>query len=153
MEFQIDLAQHADIAPWVELSEEVADLFGPMPGFTSILTRKINQKQAFCARIAGRKSLLGGMLMGGSGDTFWIRWLAVAHEFRRFGVGRALVERAIAFAPPQSTLQVDTFTEGNAGGAAARRLYENLGFTPGEVWQNEGAIRQRYVRAVEHLKS
>ncbi|MEZ2220139.1 GNAT family N-acetyltransferase [Rhizobium sp. RCC_161_2] len=146
MEFQIDLARHADIAPWMMLSEEVVDLFGPMPGFTAVLTRKINQKQAFCARPADGKSLIGGMLMGGSGETFWIRWLAVSREHRRSGIGRALVERAIAIAPLQSLLQVDTFIEGSAGGAAARRLYESSGFAPGEVWQKDGVVRQRYVR-------
>ncbi|WP_039974944.1 GNAT family N-acetyltransferase [Rhizobium sp. AP16] len=146
MEIQIDLAQHADIAPWMMLSEDVVDLFGPMTDFAAVLTRKINRRQAFCARTAGRRSLIGGMLMGGSDDTFWIRWLAVSREHRRSGVGRALVERAIATAPLQSRLQVDTFIEGSVGGAAARRLYESTGFTPGEIWQKDGVVRQRYVR-------
>lgn len=59
------------------------------------------------------------MLMGGSGDTFWIRWLAVSLEHRRSSSGRALVERAINTAPLQSLLQ---FFFGTSSSGTTTRL-------------------------------
>lgn len=147
MQIRIDLAVHADIAPWIMLAEEVVGLFGPMHGFSAILARKIDRKQALCARTVKGQSFAGGILLGGSGDVFWIRWLAVSREYRRCGIGRRLIETAIMLAPPYCHIYVDTFTKETTGGLAARRIYESCGFVPGEVWANEDMVRQRFIRA------
>ncbi|MGY5802709.1 GNAT family N-acetyltransferase [Rhizobium sp. LEGMi12c] len=147
MQIQIDVAVHADIAPWMMLSEEVVGLFGPMPGFSTILARKIDRKQALCARTVKGHSFAGGILLGGSGDVFWIRWLAVSREYRRCGIGRRLIETAITHVPAYCSICVDTFTKETTGGLAARRIYESCGFIPGEIWANEDMVRQRFIRA------
>ncbi|MFK0162124.1 GNAT family N-acetyltransferase [Rhizobium sp. NPDC090279] len=147
MQIQIDLAAHTDIAPWLMLADEVVELFGPMPGFSAILERKIDQKRALCARIAGGQSFAGGILLGGSGDVFWIRWLAVSREHRRHGIGRRLIEAAIARSPPHCFIYVDTFTEETVEGLEARRAYESCGFTPAEIWESDDMVRQRFIRA------
>ncbi|MGR9470613.1 GNAT family N-acetyltransferase [Rhizobium leguminosarum] len=147
MRIQITLAGHNDIAPWMLLAEQVIPLFGPMPDFEAILGRKIAQKQAYCARMSAHKrTLIGGVLIGGTGQEHWIRWLAVSSEHRRLGVGRMLVKTAISFIPANSSIYVDSFVEGSIGADAANRLYESCGFAPTEVWQIDDLIRQRYVR-------
>ncbi|MBN8949320.1 MULTISPECIES: GNAT family N-acetyltransferase [unclassified Rhizobium] len=146
MQIQIHPATHADIVPWIELSEAVAGLFGPMPDFSATLAPKIDRKQALCARIVDGPPFAGGILLGGSADAFWIRWLAVTPAYRRCGIGRRLIEAAIACACPNCVIYVDTFTEETAGGLAARRAYQSCGFAPSEVWENEGIVRQRFMK-------
>lgn len=85
------------------------------------------------------------MLIGGTGNEQWIRWLAVLSEHRRLGVGRRLVETAIAAAPANSTIYVNTFAERSPGAHAANRLYRNCGFEAAELWKTGTVIRQRYV--------
>lgn len=144
---EIDLAGPGDISLWMSLAEEVLPLFGPMPGFDNVLQQKIAQKRAYCARATGQGlPFLGGVLIGGSGQEYWIRWLAVSSMYRRCGIGRLLTEAAIAATAPGSFLNVDTFAKGNPGAAEAGRLYESCGFVPTDVVEVAGQVRQRYRR-------
>ncbi|MGW5054581.1 N-acetyltransferase family protein [Actinokineospora sp. NPDC004072] len=59
-----------------------------------------------------------------------IEILAVAPEARRAGVGRALVEHAVAALKSAGVGVVSIGTGGDAFHAPARALYESLGFTP-----------------------
>lgn len=147
MQIEIDLAGPDDISPWILLAEEMLPLFGPMPGFDGVLTRKIAQSQAYCARPSGQGlPFLGGVLIGGTGQEHWIRWLAVCSTHRRLGIGRLLTEAVIAAIPARSFLNVDTFTKGNPGAVEASHLYESCGFVPTGVVDVDGQFRQRYRR-------
>lgn len=147
MQIEISLAQSNDVAPWLRLAEEVMPLFGPMPGFDDILVRKIAQRQAYCARANAEDGcFLGGVIIGGSGTEYAIRWLAVSSNFQRQGIGKALVEALLSTIPPKSTIQVDTFVAGSPGADAPRRLYEGCGFVPGCIWREGKVVRQRYFR-------
>ncbi|MEW9617735.1 GNAT family N-acetyltransferase [Shinella sp. S4-D37] len=146
MKIQIALAENRDLKPWMMLATQVVPLFGPMPDFEAVLERKIRQEQAFCARTTNQGSVfIGGVLIGGTGNEHWIRWLAVLSEHRRLSVGRRLVETAIAAIPANSTIYVDTFAEGSPGAYAANRLYRDCGFEAAELWKTGTVIRQRYV--------
>ena len=145
MNIQIALAEDRNLKPWMMLARQVVPLFGPMPDFEAVLVRKIRQDQAFCARTANQSSLfIGGVLIGGRGNEHWIRWLAVLSEHRRHGVGRRLVETAIAAIPANSTIYVDTFAGGSPGAYAANRLYRDCGFEAAELWKTGTVVRQRY---------
>lgn len=147
MQIQIRRARHDDLEPWLGLAKEVAPLFGPMPGFDAVLIRKIAQQQAYCARTyAGHGRFVGGVIIGGSGKVYAIRWLAVFPGFQRLGVGKSLVKAVIASLPAQVSIHVDTFVTGSPGAGPARRLYESCGFIPGDVWREGDVVRQRYVR-------
>lgn len=124
---RVEIAEAFDIEPWMQLAQEVAPLFGPMPEFETVLRRKIFHRQAYCVRSSGR-NLLGAMLLGGSNNDFWIRWFAVFSDARRRGVGRSLVDTAILITPLDATLHVDTFAEGNPGALEADSLYRSCGF-------------------------
>ena len=146
MQFSVSLAETNDIASWITLTEQVVPLFGPMPDFEAVLQRKISRQQAFCARSDSDRAIAGGMLIGGTGCEFWIRWLAVSREHRRCGIGRMLVKIAIANAPAKSVIYVDTFLEGDNGAEAAAGLYESCGFEPAGIWRTDDGVRQRYSR-------
>src|SRR5690606_1619712 len=130
----------------MELSVEVAELFGPMHGFAEILASKIERRQAFVARMKDGGRLAGGMLIGGSWPSYWIRWLAVRPQHRNCGVGTALVHAAINKVSARAVISVDTFTQDVVEGHAARRLYERCGFVAGPIWKDHDVIRQRFAR-------
>lgn len=82
--------------------------------------------------VASLDGVLAGTVMAGyEGHRGWINYLAVAPEFRRSGIGRALMERAEellrAAGCPKINLQV------RAGNGAAVAFYRRLGFTVDDV--------------------
>lgn len=146
----VEQALPADIPAWQRLAAEVEPLFGPMvgrPEFESVLARKVERGQALCVRegasIPGTP-LLGGLLWSAHPPHYRIGWLAVAAQARRKGVGRRLVETALAWVVPPATVDVVTFGEDHPGGWPARRFYLAFGFQPAEQVAPgpEGGTRQ-----------
>ncbi|MGP7999810.1 MAG: GNAT family N-acetyltransferase [Streptosporangiaceae bacterium] len=133
-----------DVASWLEIVREVEPLFGPMPDFGSTLLRNISRGTALCVRDASGQ-VLGGVLLRAAPHT-QITWLAVRSSARRTGVGRTLVGEALRRCLPPCEVLADTFGEDNIEGYPARRLYESLGFVPGECLPDgpEGGSRQRF---------
>lgn len=147
MQVKVTLAEMRTVPAWLSLASKVEPLFGPMPNFDSVVERKILRKQAFYALVDNKStSFAGGVLIGGSGNEHWIRWLAVCPDFRKVGVGRSLVEAALQRIPPSSDVFVDTFVAGSSGGEAARHLYKNFGFEPIGSVEIEGRPRDRFKR-------
>lgn len=141
------IATRADVASWLELVCEVELLFGPMPDFEETLLQKIDERAAFCVRSDQRDkptTVRGGMLLGGTREHGWIRWLAVRSSARRLGIGQCLVEEAIMAMKGANTISLDTFREENALGWPARRLYARMGFVAGPLVLHEGMPRQRF---------
>jgi GNAT superfamily N-acetyltransferase len=139
-------ATMADIDSWLEIVREVEPLFGPMPDFAATLREKIGEGQALCVR-GEDGAVQGAMLLGGTTEHGWIRWLAVRRAERGRGVGRRLVAAAIAHLSAAHTISLDTFREDLADGRPARRLYERMGFAAGPLVGANDAPRQRYVLA------
>jgi GNAT superfamily N-acetyltransferase len=147
MRVKIALADDYDLASWKGLAEEVTPLFGPMIGFEAILERKVGQKQAFSARVISDPSIfVGGILLGGPTDCYWIRWLAITSEYRRAGIGKMVLETALESLTNKSAIYVDTFVNGMPGAEAAGLFYENNGFKPFGINMVDGVKRQRYKR-------
>lgn len=143
-----DAATQADIASWLEIVREVEPLFGPMPNFEATLERKIGQAAALCVRSAARETprlVLGGVLLGGTRDEGWIRWLAVRANARTQGVGQCLVRAAIQRMKSARTISLDTFREEDSAGRPARRLYSRTGFVAGPLVEADGQPRQRFM--------
>ena len=137
-------AVEADVPSWLEIVREVEPLFGPMPDFETTLLRKIGQQAALCVR-SGETAVLGGILLGGTREHGWIRWLAVRSKARAGGVGTSLVEAAVRRFKTAKTISLDTFREEETAGWPARRLYSRLGFVAGPLVEAEGQLRQRFV--------
>jgi len=139
-------ALEADVPSWLEIVREVEPLFGPMPDFETTLLTKIGEQAALCVR-SGDAAVLGGILIGGTKEHGWIRWLAVRTKARAGGVGGSLVEAAVKRMKTAKTISLDTFREEATGGWPARRLYSRLGFVAGPLVQAEGQPRQRFTYA------
>ena len=126
----------SDVPAWRLLALEVESLFGaPMADtdeWIARLRRHIDHGTAWCARL-GSGPIVGGMLLSRSHpDAVTIGWLAVRSDHRRHGVGRALVEKAVAEAAGRP-VRVVTFGEGHPMGPeaeASRMMSRRLGFKP-----------------------
>jgi ribosomal protein S18 acetylase RimI-like enzyme len=140
-------ATTADVASWLDVVRKVEPLFGPMPDFEANLLHKIGRKAAICVRLDDRDAaspVLGGVILGGTSEHGWIRWLAVRSTARRSGIGQGLVEAAMKRMKPAKTISLDILREEAVAGWPARRLYHRLGFVPGPLTEVGGQPRQRY---------
>lgn len=149
----------ADIPAWIVLAREVEGLFGAAfadtEEFQAILRRKIGEGLAFC--VCEQDGAPGAPLCGGlffstkHRPLYKIGWLAVAEQWRRSGVGQALVRHAFTLVIPPAEVTVVTFTAETPGGEPARRFYEQLGFAPAERLPREGPngeTRQIYRKVI-----
>lgn len=149
-EVEVVQAQPEDIPAWLELAREVEPLFGPMvedPGFHRALEKNITRGTAYCVREGGQAAgapLRGGLLFSPKPPEYRVAWLAVTAAHRRGGVGRALMEHALATVTPPATISLTTFGPDNPAGEPARRFYAEFGFQPAESAPDgpEGESRQ-----------
>ncbi len=133
------VAERADFEPWLELAAELEPLFGPMardPVFQRALLRNIARGTAFCIRERGAPPgarLLAGLLLSPRPPLYRVGWFAVTRSERRSGLGRALLERALAEIPLEAEVLVITFGPDVPGGESARAFYQKMGFAPAEM--------------------
>jgi GNAT superfamily N-acetyltransferase len=118
--------------------------------FQTAVMRNIGRGTALVIDAHQRPGLLGGLLFGGASPIYHIRWLVVAEQAHRQGVGRALVADAIArfVRDPQSVVEVVTFAQDHSAASisGARSFYARLGFIAAEPASvgPEGGPRQVY---------
>ena len=131
------VAERADFGPWLELAAEVETLFGPMardPVFQRALLRSIARGTAFCIREndgCPGSHLVAGLLLSPRPPVHRIGWLVVTESERRSGLGRALLDRALAGIEPPAEVLVITFGPDAPGGESARSLLPEDGVHPG----------------------
>ncbi|MCE2416152.1 GNAT family N-acetyltransferase [Candidatus Poribacteria bacterium] len=131
---KIQIATCADIPSWLELASEVEFLFGPMvdqPDFHSALYKNIDRESAYCVREQDRSAgapLMGGLFLSSRPPEYHIRWLSVAEQWRRGGIGTVLLEHVFGLINPPAELFVTTFGEDNPEGQPARHFYKKMGF-------------------------
>src|SRR5207247_732887 len=132
------------------LAAEVEFLFGPMvgdPGFHDFLDRNIGRGTALCVREHDGppgSALMGGLAFSARPPLYRISWLSVAAQWRRAGVGRALVGHIFDRVQLPSEVVVTTFGDDIEAGRPARTFYESLGFHAAEPAPDgpEGGSRQ-----------
>lgn len=127
----VEIAQNKDIDSWFELLELVKDSF---PGldfeeYRQILQKRVSEQSALV--IKDNDTVTGALLF--SKDTKELEFLAVHPKYRKNGVAKALVQHMLTLFPKGSRISVVTYREKDEKGKAARRLYENIGFTTGEL--------------------
>lgn len=148
--FQVTEAIESDIPPWLNLAKQVEHLFGPMidQGFDRAIRSNISRGSAFCVRSGTAPDILaGGLLFDYRNPPHYeLSWMAVETTLRGKGIGRLLLQHAIAKTIPPCTVEVITFGPDHPGGEAARRFYESLGFRPGPRRNPgpDGGSRQTY---------
>ncbi len=146
---EVRAAERADFAPWLKLAAEVEPLFGPMardPVFQRALSRNIARGTAFCVREsdAPGSRLLAGLLLSPRPPVYRVGWLVVTESERRSGLGRVLLNRALAQIKAPAEILVITFGPDVRGGESARAFYQKMGFVPAEAAEPapNGASRQ-----------
>jgi GNAT superfamily N-acetyltransferase len=133
-----------DVASWLELADEVEDLFGPMPDIEEHLRRGIARGTAVV--VVDGPAVAGAALLSREDEPHAIHWLSVRFTQRRTGVAHLLMEEILR-RWPIGDVEVTTFGLDVGGGAAARRLYARFGFEavgPADPGPN-GTSRDRYV--------
>ena len=126
----------------MNLAVRVKDNF---PGFEEesyrqTVVRNMARGSARCVKIEGK---MAGILL------FSVRhgclsYMAVAPEYRRKGVGGALIEAMLD--EMDGEVWVDTFREDDPMGEAPRALYRKYGFEEGELLEDFGYPVQRFYR-------
>lgn len=153
---RVQRAERADVPPWLALARELEPLFGAMaddPVFQRALLRNVARHTAFCIRADDGppgSPLWGGLLLSPRPPAYRIGWLAVTAAQRQAGLGRRLVEHALASVPPDAEALVITFGPGVPGGEGARAFYQRMGFAPAEMAAPgaNGTARQVFRRPV-----
>lgn len=74
-----------------------------------------------------------------------ICFLAVLPSFRRHGIAKKLLTDAVNYLDKTKPIKVSTFCENDSRGKVPRALYENFGFTPGEIREDFGCPDQEFV--------
>lgn len=116
-----------DFAAWLDLAREVEPLFGPMVAdqqFREGLRNAMATGEAIGIRSAD--TLAGGIVVARAANE--IHWLAVAQVCRGQGLGRLLLEAALATLDRTQAISVQTFAPDVAAGLPARKLYQAFGF-------------------------
>lgn len=145
----------ADIDSWMALVEEIrSDLPGletqeRMSAHRATVLRFMDEGRALCVKADGR--IAGVLLL--SARRNMICCLAVAPEYRRRGIGAALVEKALALLDRRYPVTVSTFREDDPKGAAPRALYRRFGFEPADLQAEFDYPEQRFVLAAREVRA
>ncbi len=127
----VEIAKNKDVDSWLELLMLVKDNF---PGldldeYRAILLKRVIDENALV--IKDGETVTGALLF--SRDTKELEFLAVHPQYRKNGIAKALIQYMFTLFPKGSRIFVVTYREGDEMGKAARRLYEHIGFTAGEL--------------------
>jgi GNAT superfamily N-acetyltransferase len=147
----VRLADEHDFPGFLVLAAQVECWFGPMVQDATFhdAVRKHIRRSAALVAISPGSELLGGLLFGTEAPVYHARWLVVSDQARGQGVGRALMDDAMArWVRGPATVEVVTFGTDHPGAvrSGARAFYERLGFAPAEAADPgpEGGSRQVY---------
>lgn len=137
----VQVAQISDIDRWFSLVKSVEHDFHDVDlandqNHRSIIIKNIIRGTAIY--IENEDLIVGAMIY--SPNQNHIGWIAVHPDYRRQGIGTALVGYMFKALDQAERFKVKTFTEGDTSGSAARPFYQSLGFVPDEVLYHEEGL-------------
>ena len=154
MQHAVVCAETRDIQSWMALIVRNAWNF---PGLETqelldahrqTVLRFMSEGRALCVKDGER--VVGVLLLSRKHNM--ICCTAVDPEYRRRGIGAALVEKALSMLDRSRDITVSTFRAEDEKGVAPRALYMRFGFEPGELLVDNNYPEQRFVlRAKEVL--
>ncbi len=132
--FLVKTATEADIQKWFEFTGTVVDEFYDIDlphdeTFRSTVIKNI--KRGTAIYIENNNQIIGAMIY--SPNQNHIGWLAVHKQYRRQGIGTALVNYMFEELPDRKQFLVKTFIEGEAQSLLAHPFYKSLGFVAKEI--------------------
>lgn len=136
-----------DISSWMELVNTVKPDFPGLETEEAIEEHKetvlkfMKDRRALCVKDCGK---IAGVLLLSKKHNM-ICFLAVLPEYRKQGIGSALVEAALNDLNRTKNITVSTFREDDKKGIAPRRLYKKYGFTEDELTEEFGYPNQVFV--------
>ena len=128
-------AQEEDIDSWMKMVEVVKDEFPgletleELENYKGVVVKNINRHTAICVK--DKNHIIGALLF--SYNSNCLSWMAVHPNYRRKGVGCALMTKMIELFPNEANISVTTFREGDVKGVAPRKLYKKFNFLEGEL--------------------
>ena len=149
---EIRLAQPGDLTGWLQLVEPMRRLVPgletpeSMEGYARDIAGAISRQEALCAVENGT---ICGVLAFSRVENE-LAFLAVSGQHRRRGIARKLAERMFRELDPTRPVRLITYREGASEGEAARALYQELGFCPGELVEVEGSPAQEFLRPADN---
>ena len=144
---EVSFAVPSDIEQWMKLVKRVSGNFPGLETKESIEEHSqtvlsfMNKKQALCIKCENEAA---GVILF-SRNRNMICCLAVAPEYRRHGIGSALLERALSELDRSKDISVSTFRENDEKGVAPRALYKKFGFKEAELIEEFGYPNQKFV--------
>lgn len=131
MNYITNVATISDIEEWMSLVNLVENNF---PGLNKEEYRKtletcIENQEAICTKAQGQ--IVGILLF--SVEHSILAFMAVHPEFRKCGIGAAMIKYMVSLFPTGIDIWVTTYRENDPQGIAARALYSKCGFEPDEL--------------------
>lgn len=144
---EVLLGKPSDIEDWMKLVKSVSRDFPGLETDESIeehsrtVLKFMGKNQALCVKCG---SDIAGVILF-SRKLNMICCMAVAPEYRRQGIGSALLEKALDELDKSREISVSTFREDDEKGIAPRALYKKFGFKEAELLEEFGYPNQRLV--------
>mgnify|MGYP003462544841 FL=1 len=144
---KVEYGTSLDIESWMELVQSVSWNFPGLETEAAIedhrktVLRFMRENRALCVK--ADENVVGVLLL--SKKYNMICCLAVAPEYRRKGIARALLEKALAELDSSRDITVTTFRDNDEKGIAPRALYKRFGFAEEKLTIENNYPVQRFV--------
>ncbi len=139
----IHFAKDADIPVWMDLVQLVIDGFPCLieSEYVTTLKKAIEQKRAFIMK--HDSAALGIMMI--SYDTASIDFLGVHPLYRKQGITRLFLSKAIDELLKNKEISITTFREGDRADTGYRKALKELGFAEAELLTEFGYPTQKFI--------
>lgn len=141
---KVYLATMNDYRAWLDFTKRVMPIFGielsSDEDYQKALEKNIRRQTAFCIKENDEPNgkIIGGILFSPTKKpVYQIGWFAVDKDYMHKGIGTTLFDFMVTQIEPPAELIVDTFTESNPNGMAARNFYAKMGMVPAEIIEGD----------------
>lgn len=140
---EIVYAELEDIPGWMKLVRLVVDGFPNLKEEEYIENLKVYIKNKWAMMILDGNVTIGGMLVhGGNGS---IDFLGIHPQYRKQGISKAFLKRAMDSLIRHDEVSITTFREGDKADPGYRNVLKGLGFAEAELLIEFGYPTQRLV--------
>ncbi|MBA2853540.1 ribosomal protein S18 acetylase RimI-like enzyme [Methanococcus maripaludis] len=146
--FKLQFAELNDLAAWIEMIQTVRDNFPgletaeQLEDYKKTVIKNIKRKTALCTK-SDNGNIVGVLIF--SHHSKCLSCMAVHPNYRKIGIGYAMVKKMIELFPKDMDISVTTFREGDLKGVAPRALYKKIGFLEDELVEEFNYPHQKFI--------